>query len=269
VPSPIVRGCDVTLILPAYNEAARIRSTVEQAFQYFDRRGMQAEIIVAADGTDGSREIVREMARMRERLVVFGNEGRCGKGRGIRQAVAMATGAIIGFADADNKVPIEEYDKIERALASGHQVVIGSRAVSGSRVERHQPLHRELGGKAFGVFMRAITGLPVQDTQCGFKFFPSPIARDLFSRQTIDGYMFDVEILFIARRLGYSILEVPVRWRDDGDSRLDIVSGNLTNLRDILMIRRRHANLSGGLDQGYKSTAESEVAEAAPSREAR
>ncbi len=237
------RGCDLTLILPAYNEAGRIRSTVEQASSYFDRRGIRAEIVVPADGTDGTREIVCEMGRKHDRIVALGNEYRGGKGRGIRQAVAVATGQIIGFADADNKVPIEEYDRIEPALNDGYQVVIGSRAIQGATIERRQPIHRELGGKAFGVFMRAITGLPVRDTQCGFKFFPAPVARDLFSRQRIDGYMFDVEILYIAHRLGYSILEVPVRWRDDGDSRLDLVSGNLKNIKDILTVRRLHRRL--------------------------
>jgi len=92
--------------------------------------------------------------------------------------------------------------------------------------------------------MRAVTGLRVRDTQCGFKFFPAAVARDLFKRQQIDGYMFDVEILYLAKQLGYSIREVPVRWRDDGDSRLDLVSGNLNNLRDVLRIRRLHARLN-------------------------
>ena len=234
---------DITLILPAYNEARGIQSTVEQALDYFDKRGIRCEIIVPADGSDGSREIVNEMGREREGITAFGDELRGGKGRGIRRAVAMAKGRIIGFADADNKVPIEEYEKVEKALADGIQVVIGSRAVAGSRIEVSQPFYRQLGGQAFGVLMRAITGLRVRDTQCGFKFFPAPVARDLFHRQLIDGYMFDVEILYLARQLRYSILEVPVAWRDDGDSRLDLVRGNLRNLRDLLRVRRLHARL--------------------------
>lgn len=234
---------DVTLILPAYNEAARIRSTLDHAFAYFDRRDIRSEIIVAADGNDGSREIVAEMSRERTGLVVFGRRERSGKGRGIREAVVKARGSIIGFADADNKVPIEEYAKIEEALDNGIHVVIGSRAVAGSRIEQSQPLYRQLGGRAFGMVMRSITGLNLRDTQCGFKFFPAAVAQDLFSRQKIDGYMFDAEILYIAHRLGYSIQEVPVRWKDDGDSRLNLFSGNLRNVVDILRIRKMHRHL--------------------------
>ena len=239
-----MKDCKITLILPAYNEARRIRSTVEQALAYFNGRGIRSEIIVPADGDDGSREIVREMGLRQEGLTAIGSVARGGKGRGIREAVALAKGEIVGFADADNKVPIEDYGKIEAALADGVDVAIGSRALPDSRIEKKQPLHRQLGGQAFGVWMRAITGLPVRDTQCGFKFFPAPVARDLFSHQRIDGYMFDVEILYIARKLGYSIREVPVRWRDDGDSRLDLVSGNLKNFQDVLRIRKMHAQLT-------------------------
>lgn len=239
-----MKDCKITLILPAYNEAKRIRSTVQQALAYFDARGLPCEIIVPADGDDGTREIVREMGSHRAGLTAIGSVARGGKGRGIREAVALAQGEIIGFADADNKVPIEDYAKIEPALAAGIDVVIGSRALPDSLIEKKQPLHRQWGGQAFGVWMRAITGLPVRDTQCGFKFFPAPVARDLFSHQRIDGYMFDVEILYIARKLGYSIREVPVRWRDDGDSRLDLVSGNLKNFRDVLRIRKMHSQLT-------------------------
>jgi len=126
-------------------------------------------------------------------------------------------------------------------LDSGHEVVIGSRALRESRIERSQPLYRRLGSKGFGLLMHACVGLnDVIDTQCGFKFFQAMVAKELFLRQHIDGYMFDVEILFIARQQGYRITQVPVRWRDDGDSRLRLVSGNLRNVRDLLSIRWRH-----------------------------
>ena len=234
----------ITLILPAYNEAGRIKSTVEQALAYFDRRGLRCEIIVAADGNDGSREIVREIGSRRPGVIAIGNEFRGGKGRGIREAVALATGDIVGFADADNKVPITDYGKIEAALAQGVDVAIGSRGLPDSEIEQRQSLHRQLGGQAFGIWLRSITGLRLRDTQCGFKFFPADVARDLFSRQKIDGYMFDAEILYIAHKLGYSIREVPVRWSDDGDSRLNLISGNIKNFRDVLRIRNMHGHLT-------------------------
>lgn len=235
---------DITHILPAYNESKRIRETVTQAVEYFARKGWTAQIIVSADGNDGTREIVREMAQSNPHLLCIGEDARRGKGRGIREAVVLAAGRYIGFADADNKVPIEDFDTILPWLEKGIEVVIGSRALAKSSIERSQPLYRQLGGKTFGYVMRSLTGLSVSDTQCGFKFFPHHVAKALFSLQLVDGYMYDVEILVIATRLGYRIQEVPVRWRDDGDSRLDLISGNIRNMRDILRTSRSHRHLS-------------------------
>jgi dolichyl-phosphate beta-glucosyltransferase len=229
--------CDVSLILPAYNEAATIASTIRETGNYFRSRGLRHEIIVAADGDDGTRELALEIAARGEPVRVIGNRERSGKGRGVREAMALARGAIAGYADADNKVPIEEFDKFQPLLANGCEVAIGSRSMHHSRIEKRQPLYRRLGGKGFGLFMHAVVGLKgISDTQCGFKFFTRAAAREIFSRQQIDGYMFDVEILVLARRLGYDIQQVPIRWRDDGDSRLALVSGNLRNVIDIFRI---------------------------------
>jgi dolichyl-phosphate beta-glucosyltransferase len=238
----------VSLIIPAYNEAATIGQTVGEALAYFDARGLACEIIVSADGADGTREVARALAVQRPEIKVIGQPARRGKGRGIREAVRLATGNIIGFTDADNKTPIEEFAKIEPYLHSGHDVVIGSRALRGSRIERAQPLYRRLGSRGFGLFMHACVGLDdIVDTQCGFKFFRGNVARELFRLQQIDGYMFDVEILYLATRLGYRIAQVPVRWRDDGDSRLQLVTGNVRNVRDVLSIRRRHRSVEATL----------------------
>jgi len=227
----------ISLILPAFNEAGTIARTVREAIAYFRGRGLTYEIIVAADGNDGTREICRDLAITDPAILVIGENARRGKGRGIREAVAIATGEIIGFADADNKVPIEEYGKLEPYLAE-YPMVIGSRAIARELIEKKQPLYRQIGSIGFGFFMRAVVGLPgIPDTQCGFKFFRGPVARDLFSLQRVDGYMFDVEILYIACKRGYAIKQVPVRWRDDADSRLELVAGNLRNVRDIFRIR--------------------------------
>lgn len=240
----------ISLIFPAYNEAASIANTIEQAVAYFSSRRISYEIIVSADGEDGTREKVREMAGNNASLRVIGENARRGKGLGIREAVAIATGEIIGFADADNKVPVEEIDKILPELSAGYEVVIGSRALAKSQLDRRQPLYRHVGGKAFRIVMRSITGLyGVNDSQCGFKFFPRDVARRLFTLQRVNGYMFDVEILLLAHKLGYRIREVPIRWRDDGDSRLNVISGNLKNARDILRIRYMHRDLGRNGDK--------------------
>lgn len=241
-PVRITDLCDVSLILPAYNEAATIAATIHETGSYFRSRGLRYEIIVAADGGDGTCELALETAGHGEPVRVIGNRERSGKGRGVREAMVLARGDIAGYADADNKVPIEEFDKFRPWLSpssgQGYDVVIGSRAMRESQIERRQPLYRQLGGKAFGLFMHWAVGLEgITDTQCGFKFFTRAAAREIFSRQQIDGYMFDVEILVLARRLGYKIQQVPIRWRDDGDSRLALVSGNLRNAIDIFRIR--------------------------------
>ena len=235
----------LSLILPAYNEVGRIRQTIQQTRTYLDRRGIAHEIIVAADGDDGTREAVAEMARSDSRLRVLGSVQRSGKGRGIRLGVQQATGHIIGFTDADFKTPIEEIDKLLPWFCEGYDIVIGSRAVAESRIENPQPLYRQLGSRVFALAMHLLLGLwHIHDTQCGFKFFRAVVARELFGRQRIDGYMFDVEILHLAQQSGYHIKEVGVRWRDDGDSRLKLVAGNWRNMLDILRIRFGKTDLS-------------------------
>ena len=229
---------DISLILPAYNERATIATTIQQAFAYFRSRSVLAEIIVAADGNDGTRELVRELAAGWPNLKVIGHEDRGGKGRGVREAMMLARGRIVGYADADNKVPIEEYGKLQPWLAQGYEVVTGSRALAQSQIERWQPWYRRAGSKGFYYFMQTVVGLPgIHDTQCGFKFFPRSAAFRLFELQRIDGYMFDVEILAIAHSIGYRIKEVPIRWHDDADSRLQLFSGNVRNVIDIFKIR--------------------------------
>ena len=228
----------LSLIIPAYNEVQSIRKTIGMVQAHLERQPFPYEILVSADGDDGTREAVGELARHDSRLSVLGSVERRGKGHGIRLGVAKSRGQIIGFCDADYKTPIEELDKMLPWFHEGYDIVIGSRCVADSRIEVPQPLYRQLGSRAFALAMHMVLGLwYIHDTQCGFKFFRGPVARDLFQRQRIDGYMFDVEILHLAERSGHQIKEVGVRWRDDGDSRLRLVSGNWRNMVDILRIR--------------------------------
>ncbi len=237
----------ISLILPAYNESRRIAQTILQARGYFASRGLSHEILVAADGTDGTREVVAEMARDIAGLYMLGSPERKGKGHGIRQAVGQACGHVIGFADADDKTPIAEFDLIRPHLDRGIEVVIGSRSLDKSKIEQKQKLYRRIGSNGFWVIMQCLVRLPgITDTQCGFKFFQHDVAKDLFARQRIDGYMFDVEILHLARKAGYRIVQVPVRWRDDADSRLNLISGNVRNVLDLFRIRFSTALPSAG-----------------------
>lgn len=236
----------LSVVVPAYNEVGRIDATLDGIERHLQQRGIRYEILVAADGDDGTRERVAERARGGSRLFVLGSRERRGKGFGIRAAVLQAKGAIVGFVDADDKTPFSEIDKLLPWLKQGFDVVVGSRAVEGAAIEASRPLHRRLGSLGFALLLRALLDVGgVRDTQCGFKFFKGDVARELFSRQTIDGYMFDAEVLHLAARAGYRIKEVGVRWKDDGDSRLELVSGNWRNLRDILKIRFGSAGRAG------------------------
>jgi dolichyl-phosphate beta-glucosyltransferase len=228
----------LSVVVPAYNEVHIIGKTLESIQRYCKDRCHTYEILVAADGTDGTRESVALLAAKDSRIRVIGTPERRGTGRGIRKAITLAKGQIIGFVDADYKTPIEELEKLLPEFDHGYDVVIGSRAVTGAVVEIPQPLHRKLGSRAFALVMHCVIGLwNIRDTQCGFKFFRRQVAHDLFGRQMVDGYMFDVEILYLAERSGYRIKEVGVRWRDDADSRLELVAGNWRNAKDIFRIR--------------------------------
>jgi dolichyl-phosphate beta-glucosyltransferase len=152
----------------------------------------------------------------------------------------MAAGDVIGFVDADNKTPIAEFDRFEPFFAQGAQVVIGSRRLPQSVIEQAQPLYRRIGSRAFALALHAVIGLPdIPDTQCGFKFFSRAAAKDVFSKARIDGYVFDVEILDLAVRAGYRVVQVPVRWHDDGDTRTNLLRSNARSLLDVLRIRLR------------------------------
>jgi dolichyl-phosphate beta-glucosyltransferase len=235
---------------------------------YLQGRGYAWEIIVSADGADGTRERATEFANGDPRIVVIGTPERRGKGRGVRDGVLQAKGQVIGFVDADYKTPMEEVEKILPAFDEGFDVVIGSRRVGDSKIVRPQKLYRRLGSKAFAKVMRTIVGLHgIQDTQCGFKFFTRDAARKIFSLQQINGYMFDVEILRLARKLGYGIKEVGVRWQDDGDSRSPMISGTIRHARDLLSIRfMKYPNWPGEKPRA-KASASSPSAASTPSHD--
>jgi dolichyl-phosphate beta-glucosyltransferase len=241
----------LSLVVPAFNEAATIARTLGLMRDYLEGRGWAWEIIVSADGTDGTRERATEFAADDSRFVVIGTPERRGKGRGVREGVLRAKGKLVGFVDADYKTPIGEVEKILPAFDEGFEVVIGSRRVGDSKIVRPQKLYRRLGSKAFAKVMRAIVGLHgIQDTQCGFKFFTRDAAQKIFSIQQINGYMFDVEILRIACKLGYGMKEVGVRWQDDGDSRSPMISGTIRHARDLLSIRfMKYPNWPGDAPQ--------------------
>lgn len=234
----VEKGDSLSLIIPAYNEKSAIAKTIGEAVRYFESQALPFEIIVVADGDDGTRELVAEMRKSDPRLHVLGSEKRSGKGKGVREGILAAQMKYVGFTDADNKTPIEEFEKFFTHLKGGVPVVIGSRAKRGAQIENPQPWFRRIGSRGFSAYLRCVLGLwSIPDTQCGFKFFKTEVAKELFSGMKVQGYMFDVELLHLAAKRKLQIVQIPVRWRDDGDSRLELFRGNLKNAQDILKIR--------------------------------
>lgn len=233
------------MIIPAYNEAATISRVIGEVVEYFDTRAISFEIIVVAEGTDGTDHIARDASRQDSRVRVFSAVGRRGKGAAVREGVLASSGGIVGFIDADRKSPIGELDRILPLFGTPNvHAAIGSRAVEGAVVARPQKWYRRVGSRVFAGYLHALLGLrDFPDTQCGLKFFRREVALELFTALTIMGYVFDVELLYLCARRGYRVVQLPVRWSDDGDSRLDLVSGNIRNFADVfrLALRNRFA----------------------------
>ena len=202
----------LSIIVPAYNEEKRLPATLLRLREYLAASNWEfTEIVVVDDGSRDNTVTVAEAAGVR----VLRNPGNHGKGYSVRHGMLEAKGEWALFSDADLSSPIEEVERLWGAAEREHApVVIGSRAVDRSLVGVHQPFIREMSGRAFNLAMRAVTGLPFHDTQCGFKLFESTAAREIYRKQTLDGFGFDVEVLYIATHLGYRTLEVPVRWNN-------------------------------------------------------
>ena len=231
----------ISIVVPAYNEERRLPSTLDALVAYLDAREWTfAEIVVVDDGsTDGTVALVERRRAARPLIRLLRNPGNRGKGYAVRHGVLEAKGDWILFSDADLSTPIGELDKLYAAAqARGAQAAIGSRALDRSLIQRHQPGLRETAGKFFNLVMRLTTGLPFRDTQCGFKLFQAPAAREIFRRQQLDGFGFDVEALFIARRLGLAAVEVPVRWSDVEGTKVSTLRG-LDAFVDLARIRLR------------------------------
>lgn len=234
------KGIYLSIIMPAFNEEKRITYTLEQSWLFLAQKPYTTELIVVDDGSsDSTASRAEQLKKHIPGLRILSNGQNRGKGYAARRGVLEAKGQFIGFMDADYKTPIEELDELLPWLEQGYHVVIGSRASSESVIEVYQPLYRRLGSWAFDKTMHALVGLPhISDTQCGFKFFQRNAALDIFRRQQVDGYMFDVEILLLATGLGYRLKEVPIRWHNEADSRYKLVSGTWRNFRELTSIRR-------------------------------
>lgn len=228
----------LSIVIPAYNEAARIETTLERVLNCIEEQGWDAEVLVVDDGSqDGTSSIVEAWMERYPRLHLIKNLGNRGKGHSIRNGVLQAAGDIVLFTDADLSAPMVEAERLIAALDAGADVAIGSRWLDRSRQTVQQPLYRQIFGRCFNGVTRTVMGLPFKDTQCGFKAFKREAAQLIFRLQTIERWGFDPELLFIAGKLGYNVVEVPVTWGHDDRSRISYLKDGTKMLEEMVVIR--------------------------------
>ncbi len=227
-----------SFIIPAYNESERLVTSLPKVFAYVRERQMQAEVIVVNDGsTDNTAEVTRSFASQYSELRLLGNPGNRGKGYSVRNGMLHANGDILLFTDADLSSPIYEATKLFAAIEQGADVAIGSRWLQAALQTERQPWHRQLYGRFFNLALRAVLGLKYRDTQCGFKAFSRAAAQTVFSRQRIERWGFDPELLFLANKFKLRTVEVPVEWAHDHRSKINPLRDGLKMGVEMLDIR--------------------------------
>jgi dolichyl-phosphate beta-glucosyltransferase len=227
-----------SIVIPAFNESKRIPATLRTVVAFIREHQWPAEVIVVNDGsTDDTAGVVREFAREAPEVRLVENPGNHGKGYSVRNGMLQALGEVVMFTDSDLSAPIEEAERLFAAIAQGADIAIGSRWLESSRQTHRQPFYRQFFGRCFNVVTRAVMGLRFADTQCGFKAFTRQAAQTVFQLQTIERWGFDPEILFIALKRGFWILEVPVSWAHDERSRLSYLRDGIKMLEEIAIIR--------------------------------
>jgi glycosyltransferase involved in cell wall biosynthesis len=237
----------LSIVIPAYNESARIEQALVRVMTCVAEQNWDAEVLVIDDGSkDDTVQIVERWMALHPRLHLVKNPGNRGKGYSVRNGLLQAAGDIVMFTDADLSAPMEEASRLIDAIYSGCDVAIGSRWMDRTRQTIHQPLYRQFFGRCFNWITRTIMGLPFKDTQCGFKAFRREAAQIIFRLQTIERWGFDPEILFIARKLKYTIREVPVTWGHDERSRMSYLKDGMKMLEDMGTIRAN--SLAGRYD---------------------
>jgi len=235
-----------SVVIPAFNEAARIGETLRSTLDYLMSVSPESELIVINDGsTDATSSTAREAlvpAKIEARLLEnFPNRG---KGHAVRKGLLHARKSIGIFFDADLSTPLEEIPKVIEPIANGDvDLAFGSRALDRSLIGQHQPWRREQGGRVFNLLVRLSSGLPFWDTQCGFKAFRLDVCRPILEAAHIEGFAFDVELLYLAHHAGLRLREIPVHWNHAEGSKIDFARDSLKMLREVLSLRN-HPNIS-------------------------
>ena len=227
-----------SIVIPAFNESARIPATLEEVVSCIRRHGWDAEVIVVNDGsTDSTRQVVLDFARTAPEVRILDNPGNRGKGYSVRSGLLQAFGEVVMFTDADLSAPMDEAELLFAAIAEGADIAIGSRWLEKGRQTHRQPLYRQFFGRCFNAVTRGVMGLHFADTQCGFKAFTRHAAQTVFQLQTIERWGFDPEILFIALKCGFKVVEVPVSWAHDARTRMSYLKDGMKMLEEVAIIR--------------------------------
>jgi dolichyl-phosphate beta-glucosyltransferase len=249
---------DLSIVIPAFNEERRLPRAIERIGSYLSARPLRAEIIVVDDGSsDATPTLIESYRGKYPGLRLISNGANRGKGFSVRHGVLEARGGIVLFTDADLSTPIEEADKLLVALREpGYDVAIGSRGLDNSLIEVHQSVFREQAGNLFNYLVRGIAGLEFSDTQCGFKAFRREPARIIFEQQRIERFGFDPEILFLAKRHGLRVAEIPVRWSHNSATKVNVVGDGIRMFLELGLIRwnslRGRYPISAGSSSGFR-----------------
>lgn len=226
-----------SVIIPAWNEERRISASLEKVSAFIQEQPSSIQVVVVDDGSDDATPIIAEEFARKYPFIKLVRNPHGGKGAAVKAGVAQAEGQYLIISDTDLSVPIEELSKFLPPMLDGYDLAIASREVAGAK-RINEPYYRHLMGRAYNLLVQLAATPGIQDTQCGFKAFRREVARELFPYQTIEGWGFDVEILFIARRFGYHIVEVPVTWYYGTESKVKPVKDTLGMIRDLWQVRR-------------------------------
>jgi dolichyl-phosphate beta-glucosyltransferase len=229
---------ELSIVIPCFNEEQRLPRTIELIEQYLARLGTPYELILVDDGSiDGTRQIMDAAAARNRSVRLEALPQNRGKGRALAEGVAAARGVEVLVTDADLSTPIEELDKLRAELRNGAGVAIASRALKGSRVEVSQPAYRVVMGKAFNLLVQAVLLPGIWDTQCGFKLFRADVAHEVFAGLTTDGFGYDPEVLYRAKKRGVRIAEVPVVWRNSAPTTVSPIKSSIDMFKHVVRVR--------------------------------
>lgn len=232
------------IIIPAYNEASRIIDSLTAIGLYIEKQDYSCKVLVVDDGsTDSTLSICRKFAQKHPWMQIISYTRNKGKGHAVRVGILHSTADFYLICDADLATPIEELDGFWRYIDEGADIVIASRPIKGSHLMKRQPFYREMAGRALNHVIRILAVQGIADTQCGFKLFRGNVAQKIFSKCEIDGWSFDIEVLFIAQRYEFRIKEAAVHWYHRPGSKIRFFRDGIRMLRDISRIRKLHQRL--------------------------